>query len=55
MAALFALLGTLSALVWAWSGSGLRALLRGPVAQRAFNIVMALLLVASIYPVVADG
>jgi threonine/homoserine/homoserine lactone efflux protein len=54
MAALFALLGTLSALAWAWFGSGLRALLRRPATVRAFNIAMALLLVASIYPVVAD-
>lgn len=54
MAVLFAVVGTLSALAWAWFGSGLRALLRRRGTVRAFNIVMALLLVASIYPVIAD-
>jgi threonine/homoserine/homoserine lactone efflux protein len=54
MAALFGALGTVSALFWAWSGAGLRLLLRNARAVRAFNIAMALLLVASIYPVVFD-
>ena len=53
MTVLFALLGLLSALTWAWFGSGLRTVLRRPGAVRVFNVVMALLLVASIYPVVA--
>jgi threonine/homoserine/homoserine lactone efflux protein len=55
MTLLFALIGALSALTWAWFGSGLRHLLRHAGAVRAFNVVMALLLVASIYPVVADA
>jgi threonine/homoserine/homoserine lactone efflux protein len=54
MALLFGVLGTMSALLWAWFGSGLQAVLRRAAAVRAFNIVMALLLVASLYPVVAD-
>ena len=54
MALLFGVVGTLSALLWAWFGSGLQTVLRRAPAVRAFNIVMALLLVASIYPVVAD-
>jgi threonine/homoserine/homoserine lactone efflux protein len=54
MTVVFAVLGVLSALTWAWFGSGLRVVLRRPRAVRAFNVVMALLLVASIYPVVAD-
>jgi threonine/homoserine/homoserine lactone efflux protein len=53
MALLFGALGTLSALAWAWFGTGLRHVLRHAGAVRAFNIVMALLLVASIYPVLA--
>jgi threonine/homoserine/homoserine lactone efflux protein len=53
MTAVFAALGLLSALTWAWFGSGLRTVLRRPGAVRAFNVAMALLLVASIYPVVA--
>jgi threonine/homoserine/homoserine lactone efflux protein len=55
MAALFGLLGTVSALVWALFGAGLRGFLRHAAAVRAFNVVMALLLVASIYPVIADA
>jgi threonine/homoserine/homoserine lactone efflux protein len=55
MSALFGALGTVSALTWAWFGTGLRVVLRRAAAVRAFNVVMALLLVASIYPVVADA
>lgn len=55
MAGLFGGLGTVSALTWAWCGTGLRRLLRRAAAVRAFNIVMALLLLASIWPVLADA
>lgn len=45
-------LGLTSASAWALFGSSLRHLIRSPSASRAFNIVMALLLVASLYPVI---
>ena len=49
------LLGTLSCSAWALFGSALRPILTSPVAVRAFNIVMALLLLASLYPVFMDA
>ena len=49
------LLGTLSCAAWAAFGSALRPLLTSPRAVRAFNIVMALLLLASLYPVFMDA
>ncbi len=49
------LLGTLSCSAWALFGSGLRPILTSPGAVRAFNIVMALLLLASLYPVFMDA
>ena len=49
------LLGTLSCAAWAVFGSALRPLLTSPRAVRAFNIVMALLLLASLYPVFMDA
>jgi threonine/homoserine/homoserine lactone efflux protein len=54
-AALILLLGTLSSLTWALFGSSLRPLLSSPRAVRAFNIVMAVLLLASLYPVFVDA
>ena len=49
------LLGTLSCAAWAAFGSALRPILTSPRAVRAFNIVMALLLLASLYPVLMDA
>jgi threonine/homoserine/homoserine lactone efflux protein len=49
------LLGTLSCSAWAMFGSALRPILTSPLAVRAFNIVMALLLLASLYPVFMDA
>ncbi|WP_371132022.1 LysE family translocator [Pseudomonas yamanorum] len=45
----FALIGLVSNAIWAGMGTALRNRLSGP-RLRAFNIAMALLLVASIYP-----
>ncbi len=45
----------LSSLVWAFFGSSLRQILTAPRAVRTFNIVMALLLLASLYPVFMDA
>ena len=48
-------MGTLSTVAWALFGSALRPLLTSPWAVRAFNIVMAALLLASLYPVFMDA
>ena len=47
-------LGVVSTSIWTLFGSALRPLLTSERAVRAFNIVMALLLLASLYPVFAD-
>jgi threonine/homoserine/homoserine lactone efflux protein len=49
------ILGAVSCTVWALFGSSLRPILTSPRAVRAFNIVMALLLLASLYPVFMDA
>src|SRR5215475_3622608 len=46
--------GTVSTLAWALFGSALRPMLTSERAVRTFNIIMALLLLASLYPVVMD-
>ena len=48
-------MGTLSTIAWALFGSAFRPVLTSPRAVRAFNIVMALLLLASLYPVFMDA
>ena len=53
IALIFAVLGTLSAWTWVIFGTWLRRFLTSAKAVRAFNLVMAALLVASLYPVVA--
>ena len=54
-AALMFLMGGLSSLLWALFGSSLRPVLTSPKAVRAFNVVMAVLLLASLYPVLVDA
>ncbi len=49
------ILGAVSCTAWALFGSSLRPILTSPRAVRAFNVVMALLLLASLYPVFADA
>jgi threonine/homoserine/homoserine lactone efflux protein len=49
------LLGAVSCTVWALFGSALRPILTSPQMVRAFNIVMAILLLASLYPVFMDA
>jgi threonine/homoserine/homoserine lactone efflux protein len=49
------ILGAVSCTAWALFGSALRPLLTSPRAVRIFNIVMALLLLASLYPVFMDA
>ena len=49
------LLGVVSCSAWALFGSALRPVLTSEGAVRAFNIVMAALLLASLYPVFMDA
>ncbi|NOJ43567.1 LysE family translocator [Bradyrhizobium australiense] len=49
------ILGILSCTAWALFGTALRPILTSPRAVRAFNIVMAVLLLASLYPVFMDA
>ena len=53
--ALSLVLGALSCTAWALFGTALRPVLTSHAAVRAFNIVMALLLLASLYPVFMDA
>lgn len=48
------LMGAVSITTWTLFGSVLRPVLTSPTAVRGFNIVMALLLLASLYPVLTD-
>jgi threonine/homoserine/homoserine lactone efflux protein len=54
-AVLCLLLGVVSTSIWALSGSSMRSLMTSPRAVRAFNIVMAVLLLGSLYPVFMDA
>jgi threonine/homoserine/homoserine lactone efflux protein len=55
MAFLFGSLGILSSATWLGFGTGLKRLLTSPRTVRAVNITLALLLVASLWPIVADA
>ena len=55
IAALYCILGFASSGTWLGFGAVLQRVLRDPRAVRVFNVVMALLLVASLYPILADG
>ena len=55
IAALFCVLGVASSGTWLGFGAALQRVLKDRRAVRAFNIIMALLLVASLYPILADG
>ena len=48
-------IGLLSTMTWALFGTWLQSLVKSPGAVRAFNIVMAVLLLASLYPVFMDA
>ena len=54
-AALMFVMGALSSMTWALFGSWLRSFLTSPVAVRVFNVLMAGLLLASLYPVFMDA
>ncbi|AWO93369.2 MULTISPECIES: LysE family translocator [Bradyrhizobium] len=49
------LVGTVSTVVWALFGTALRPILTSERLVRAFNILMAILLLASLYPVIMDA
>jgi threonine/homoserine/homoserine lactone efflux protein len=49
------LMGVASTSIWTLSGSSLRSFMTSPRAVRAFNVVMAVLLLASLYPVFMDA
>jgi threonine/homoserine/homoserine lactone efflux protein len=49
------LLGVLSTATWTLFGSALRPVLKSEAAVRAFNVLIALLLLASLYPVFRDA
>jgi threonine/homoserine/homoserine lactone efflux protein len=48
------LLGCVSSVTWALCGSALQTLVKSPRAVRVFNLVMAALLLASLYPVLHE-
>lgn len=52
--ALSFVMGLLSTVTWALCGSALQSLVKSPRAVRAFNITMAVLLLASLYPVLVE-
>lgn len=55
IAGMFGFFGLFSSGLWLGFGTGLRKILKSPRAVRTVNIVMALLLVVSIWPVIADA
>jgi threonine/homoserine/homoserine lactone efflux protein len=54
IATLFGVLGIASSGTWLGFGAALQRVLTDTRAVRAFNIIMALLLVASLYPIIAE-
>ena len=52
---LFGVFGLASSGTWLGFGAALQRVLKDPSAVRVFHIIMALLLVASLYPIFADG
>lgn len=55
MALLLLVLGITSSVAWTLFGASLQSLVRSPRAIRAFNLVMAAVLLASLYPVLTEG
>ncbi|MES2749988.1 MAG: LysE family translocator [Pseudomonadota bacterium] len=54
LSVLLFLIGLASSITWVLLGTSLQSLVRSPRAVRIFNIVMALLLLASLYPVLME-
>jgi threonine/homoserine/homoserine lactone efflux protein len=55
IASLCGLLGILSSVAWVWFGMGLKHLVTSPRAIRVVNVTMAVLLVASLWPIFAEA
>jgi threonine/homoserine/homoserine lactone efflux protein len=55
IAVMFGVVGFGSAATWAMFGTSLRRILQNPRTVRVFNVVMALLLIASLWPIVTDA
>jgi threonine/homoserine/homoserine lactone efflux protein len=55
IAFLFGTLGAVSSATWLGFGTSLRQVLKSPRTVRAVNITMAILLVASLWPILADA
>jgi threonine/homoserine/homoserine lactone efflux protein len=55
MAFLFGSLGMLSSATWLGFGTGLKRLFTSPAVVRGVNVTMALLLVASLWPILVDA
>ena len=55
IAAIFTVLGMISSLTWVLFGTGLKRVVSDPKAVRIFNLVMAVLLAASLIPVFLEG
>lgn len=55
IAFLCGLLGIASSVTWVWFGVGLKHLVSNPRAIRVVNVTMALLLVASLWPIFAEA
>ncbi|MDR3663117.1 MAG: hypothetical protein P4L86_22500 [Mycobacterium sp.] len=55
LSGLFLLLGMTSSVTWVLFGTWLQPIVTSPRAVRVFNVVMALLLLASLYPVLAGA
>jgi threonine/homoserine/homoserine lactone efflux protein len=55
LAGTFMLIGAPCSAAWAGFGQGLRPFLDKPAVLRTFNVTMALLLVASLYPLLTEG
>lgn len=54
MAVTFGIINVPSAAAWVGFGTGLRKLLQDPVKVRIFNVTMAVLLIASLYPILVE-
>lgn len=55
MAALYGVFGFASSSTWTGFGYGLQRIIRNPKSVRVFNGIMAVLLVASLYPIFSDA
>ncbi len=54
IAAIFLVFGAPCILLWLWFGSALKSVLQQPASVRLFNLAMALLLMASLWPVFGE-